>query len=191
MAANLDRILASEVDDRVSLFEPILIPRRTQLQPFELALRHDHLAIRDDGIAIGRIGGQCVGPHRRAIGNQILKAGRLIRRCRKSGHAGHFACAENGQCRGRCRASEKIAAGFRLYRHSFTLEGRPSRPFANETTTQLQYPVQRDALQQPMHLMVTAALGINQLSSAIDVMASSGTDLAVQPSDEVRTSKCA
>jgi RecA/RadA recombinase len=40
-------------------------------------------------------------------------------------------------------------------------------------------------LQQQTHLMVTAALGINQLGNVIDVMASTGTDLAVQPSDEV------
>jgi hypothetical protein len=69
----------------------------------------------------------------------------------------------------------------RLYRHSFTL----GPALSDHSQTPLQYPVQRDALQQQTRLMVTARGGINLNSSVSDVTASTGPELAVQTYDEV------
>src|SRR6202034_478247 len=77
-------------------------------------------------------------------------------------HAGQLACAENGQCRGRCRAREKTTSRLRLYRHYFHPWGPAiSKPFPSTRKrsrmlwTPVQYPVQRDALQHQVLTMVT------------------------------------
>ena len=100
MATNLDAVLSGKVDDRIGLLESVFVWRWPQFEPLELAFRYDHLAIGNDCIAIGWIGSQGVGPHRRAIWNEICSACRRLRGCRKCGHAGQFTCAENGQRRG-------------------------------------------------------------------------------------------
>ena len=69
MAADVEFVLAREIDDRIGVFEPVFAARGAKIGPLHLAFGDDHLAIRDDRFAIGGIGFQRTDPHRRAIGN--------------------------------------------------------------------------------------------------------------------------
>jgi hypothetical protein len=108
MAAYIDTVLAREIHDRIRLLEAVFAAGRTQLQPFQFALRRDHLAIGDNRGAIGRIGYQRIGARGGAVWNEF---GFRRPRCRKCGHAGQYAGCGNAQRRGLCRASQKITPG--------------------------------------------------------------------------------
>ena len=69
MAADLKPVLAREIDDRIGFFEAVFAARGANIGPLHLAFGNDQLAIRNDCFAIGRIGLQRAGAHRRAVGN--------------------------------------------------------------------------------------------------------------------------
>jgi hypothetical protein len=69
VAADLKPVLAREIDDRVGFLEAVFAARGTDIGPLHLAFGNDQLTIRDNRFAIGGIGLQRAGAHRRTVGN--------------------------------------------------------------------------------------------------------------------------
>ena len=140
VAANLNPVLATKIDDRIGFFEPEFIAGRAQLRPFQFTFRHDHLAIRDNCVAIGQIGHQRVGSRRGTVRNQHS------RRRAMAATVSQMRTRRTGPLCRKCPMRQLAASTRKSRRECVFFDMRaPGLRCGNHKQTALQYPVQRRA----------------------------------------------